>query len=465
MSYKKNLWSIFDPNLPEDQQEDAYITKEKLDHIEDGIETAHKLAEAGGASISIGEVTEGDTAAAEIVDGKLNLIIPKGPKGDQGETGAQGEQGLQGEPGEKGEIGEQGPKGDPGEKGEQGPQGEKGDTPVKGEDYFTDEDIEGIKNVVLDTKKVEPYYDAEKNAFFACGVHVTISAIDGGGVKATWKKNGNHEVTMPDNPTLFGGGDGTERPVYYPATSMTINGGKIQLIGGGNLGDGVVGCSTIIINGGIIAANGGVGAGGDAFYNNKEHNNKVGRAELIINNTEGDGITLCFGSAVSSIGSVGYAKTTINGGNFKWLTAGGSNGYTSNAELIINGGTINVAQGCNRGGIGNIKITVNGGTIANLYAGGETGDTSVTATYDRAELVINGGTITKVSAGTNGGVESTEHVSGIFLNGTIDDSTGTSMGLTKMQPAVNGLSLNGKVLELKSGDIVVASADLSGLNA
>lgn len=468
MAYIKNNWAIFDPDLPEEGQEDSYITKEKLDHIEEGIEKAHELAEGatgGDFNLEIGEVTTGETAAAEITeDHKLNLIIPKGEKGDAGEQGPQGEAGPQGEKGETGEAGPKGDQGEVGPQGEQGPQGEKGDTPVKGEDYFTEGDIEEIKNAVLDSKKTEPYYDTEKNAFFACGVHVTISAIEGGGVKATWTKNGNHEVIMPDSPLLYGGGDGTERPVYYPATSMTINSGKIHMIGGGNLGDGVVGCATVIINGGTIDANGGVGAGGDAYWNKKEHNNKVGRAELIINNTDGE-IRLCFGSGVSSIGSVGFTKVTINGGSFKWLTAAGSNGYTSKAEMVINGGTIDVVQGCNRGGVGNIKITVNGGTINNLYAGGESGDAGVTATYDRAELVINGGTITKVSAGTNGGAESTEHVSGTFLNGVIDDAAGTAIGLTKVQPAVDAISLNGKVLELKSGNTVISTVDLSGLNA
>ena len=43
MAYEKNKWAIYDEHLPEDVQEDAFISKEKLDHIEDGIAEAHGL--------------------------------------------------------------------------------------------------------------------------------------------------------------------------------------------------------------------------------------------------------------------------------------------------------------------------------------------------------------------------------------------------------------------------------------
>ena len=86
MAYIKNKWEIFDPELPEEEQPDSFITKRKLDNIEEGIEAAHELAEKAAGTLEIGEVVQGDEASAEIVDGKLNLVLPKGEKGYRGNS-------------------------------------------------------------------------------------------------------------------------------------------------------------------------------------------------------------------------------------------------------------------------------------------------------------------------------------------------------------------------------------------
>lgn len=54
------------------------LTAEQLNHIEDGIVAA---GENGGSVLTIGTVTSGDTAAASIEDGKLNLVLPRGAGG------------------------------------------------------------------------------------------------------------------------------------------------------------------------------------------------------------------------------------------------------------------------------------------------------------------------------------------------------------------------------------------------
>lgn len=41
MAYTKNKWAVYNPNLEDDDQPDAFITKSKLDHMEEGIEEAH----------------------------------------------------------------------------------------------------------------------------------------------------------------------------------------------------------------------------------------------------------------------------------------------------------------------------------------------------------------------------------------------------------------------------------------
>lgn len=61
--------------------------------------------------LQIGTVTSGDTASAEIVNGRLNLVLPRGEKGATGATGAAGATGAKGDKGDKGDKGETGPQG------------------------------------------------------------------------------------------------------------------------------------------------------------------------------------------------------------------------------------------------------------------------------------------------------------------------------------------------------------------
>lgn len=81
MAYEKQTWNDGD-----------IITKEKLNHIEDGI---------------------------------AGIELTPGPQGEKGDTGAQGPQGPKGDTGAKGD------KGDPGAAGAAGAKGDKGDKGAK----------------------------------------------------------------------------------------------------------------------------------------------------------------------------------------------------------------------------------------------------------------------------------------------------------------------------------------------
>lgn len=145
-------------------------------------------------NLSIGEVTDGDSASATITGTSpnlvLNLTLPKGEKGDpgvegpQGPKGDQGEQGVQGEQGPKGDVGpsinlsigtvQKGdnanasisgtspnyslnltlPKGDKGDTGEQGPQGIQGPEGPQGEKG--DQGIQGIQGQKGDKGDIGP---------------------------------------------------------------------------------------------------------------------------------------------------------------------------------------------------------------------------------------------------------------------------------------------------------------------
>lgn len=82
MAYEKHVWETGE-----------LITKDSLNHIEEGIE---------------------------------NIELTPGPQGEKGDTGAQGPQGEKGDTGDQGPQGEKGDKGDKGDTGEQGPAGANG---------------------------------------------------------------------------------------------------------------------------------------------------------------------------------------------------------------------------------------------------------------------------------------------------------------------------------------------------
>ena len=114
--YNKQTWISYNDTLkPHEQSPDSFLTKVKLDHIEDGIEQANY-------DLVIGDIVVGDASASITVDNvnkvkKINLSIPKG---DTGETGPRG---PKGEKGDTGAVGPQGAKGEKGDTGIQGPQG------------------------------------------------------------------------------------------------------------------------------------------------------------------------------------------------------------------------------------------------------------------------------------------------------------------------------------------------------
>lgn len=97
---------------------------------------------------------KGDTGAT----GPRGEIGPQGPEGPQGLRGLPGEQGQKGD---KGDTGNTGPQGEQGPRGYQGEQGAPGYTPVKGIDYFTDEDVEGIVEEVLELGEFDRYQEKE----------------------------------------------------------------------------------------------------------------------------------------------------------------------------------------------------------------------------------------------------------------------------------------------------------------
>ena len=75
--YQKNTWEIYDYAVPANKQPNAYITKDKLDRIEHGIENAV-------TDFKIGKVSKGTEPSCELVSDEydssiktINMVIPR----------------------------------------------------------------------------------------------------------------------------------------------------------------------------------------------------------------------------------------------------------------------------------------------------------------------------------------------------------------------------------------------------
>lgn len=471
MSYKPNRWNRYNKrkSFRENLENDAVVTAKKLNHMEQGIKEAHD-----NFNIGIGTVTSGDKAAVSITKKdcgckKINFVLPKGEKGDTGLSSYE----LAKLNGYEGSL-EDWLETLKGEQGIQGPQGEKGEngvTPEKGVDYFTQEDIQEMTMNVIKSKKTSPYVDDTTKVLYACGVHVIIdeSNIEGK-TKASWygldgKKT---EILFDSTYTVCGGGDGLNYAVYYPATCITMNSGTVNAICGGNYGEGAVGNSIIIVNGGSFQGWNGPCGGGYAFHNNQNYKNTVGHSEIIINDNNGV-IGNVYGACPCGMGSVGTSKITINGGSIQRLTAGGYDGETCYTYVEVNGGMISSIQGCNRGHVSNIEVLVDAGSITKLYAGAETGNGEANGTYDRCEIIVTGGKITTISSGTNGGVENTDKICGEYVSGIIgNEELAPSLNMVKIgsveelsEKAITSVSLENGTLTFKSGENTNVEVDLT----
>ncbi|MBR2506773.1 MAG: hypothetical protein IKB70_07650 [Bacilli bacterium] len=287
---------------------------------------------------------------------------------------------------------------------------------MKGVDYWTDADKDEIIEDLLGMKPLKPVYDASKGNLYCNGVGVIIedSGTDNT-VIYDLDANTREEIHVPYNTRIFGGGDGSKKPCSYAGSSIVMNSGKVKSLVGGGLGGCNVGSASIVFNGGKISE--GIGAGGSNNHINDDiTGNIVGYSSVVVNG--GEALTL-YGGCATGMGRLGSADIEINGGDIKWVTAGGSNGTTGAVKVVINGGKFTVVQSVNRGSIGSSIITVNGGLIERLYGGGETEDASVTGIYGKSILNIMGGQVNKLASGTSNGVEKSDFISGKYISGVI----------------------------------------------
>lgn len=274
----------------------------------------------------------------------------------------------------------------------------------------------------------EPY--VEGNYLYANGHGLIIEAVDENTNKAAYYLNGQmKEITFKAGIAVIGGAkDGN-----CHSSSIVMNSGNVSIIHGGSYGIGDVSESTIVINGGTVEA---IYGGGHPETNASDYANHTGHAKIVVNNVSGN--PQIFGGGFS-YAITGSAEIIVSDGNFTYVTAGGSNGYTGDSIIEINGGTVQCVQGVNRGNVGQAKITVNGGTVENMYAGVEPGE-GATGSFGHAELHLLGGTVQNLAKGLNNNSSDYivgDYVSGEYRSSAVNEDEAKALGLATVTTVVH----------------------------
>ena len=199
-----------------------------------------------------------------------------------------------------------------------------------------------------------------------------------------------------------------------PQTNILVRDVKIKGVVGGSYFEGMVGHVNIELeNSEFVSIIGGGWCGASL-------DGKVSRMNIAddinIKATNCKISSTLFGGAQGN-GVTDDVRIELNNCEVGWLTAGGSNGMTRDAVVVVNGGSVKVAQSTNRGVVCKAKFILNDGVVNKLYFGGETEDSSVDGLIEDGFVELNGGIVKQFAFGTNDGIELTAN----DIKGTIMD--------------------------------------------
>lgn len=240
----------------------------------------------------------------------------------------------------------------------------------------------------------------------AVGEDAYISWVSGGVTKY---------VGVSANATVYGGSDGRTAPVSVPSTSITMTGGTVRNLVGGNLGakakaplatvsgnvtmhiSGDAKVSNYIAGGGYDNAcvNGTVsltldgvnfaglnpyvngGVWGHGSEGTRDIENGTMDTQAVANRVE---IKVTGSQNIPLLGVGGGGSTKVNSGSLtvtnssvNALYLGGINGETGSCEVTLNNANITDMAATNRGFVGSAVVNVNGGSITNFYTGAAPG--------------------------------------------------------------------------------------------
>ena len=256
---------------------------------------------------------------------------------------------------------------------------------------------------------------ASGNNFFANGTPITISATapedgtpvtfdaeftaTGSSAYISWDDDGTTQYVGVSNAvSVWGGADGSRRPVSVASTSITMTGGTVKNILGGNLGQENAdqnGCSSVTGDVNISITGGSVT---ELIYGGGENNTCVdGTVAITLENVKLG--TNCYVNG----GVLGHGKEGVRN-----IENGTMTTYAVVNKVIINA-TDSTAYVLGGGGSGSTKVkeaivTLNGCTVANLYASGINGE------MEKSSLKATDCTVTGELAATNRGFIKTADV-------------------------------------------------------
>ena len=208
-----------------------------------------------------------------------------------------------------------------------------------------------------------------------------------------------------------------KRPI--PQTNILARNVKIKGLVGGSYFEGMVGHANIEAENCEFVAIMGAGWCGASVNGDATRMNIVDDINIKLTNCKVS--STLFGGAQGN-GVADDVHMELNNCQIGWLTAGGSNGMTRNAEIVMNGGTVTVAQSTNRGIVYKAKLVLNDGVINSLYFGGETEDTTVNGIIEDGRIELNGGVVKSFNFGTNNGVEmAAEDIKGSIRDCVVND--------------------------------------------
>ena len=199
-----------------------------------------------------------------------------------------------------------------------------------------------------------------------------------------------------------------------PQTNMVVRNVKIKGLVGGNYFEGMVGHVNIEAENCQFVSVLGAGWCGAAVNGKATRMNIADDINIKMTNCK---VSSTFFAGSQGNGVADDIHVELNNCQIGWLTAGGSNGMTRNAEIVMNGGSVTVAQSTNRGIVHKAKFVMNDGVVNKLYFGGETEDSTVDGLIEDAFVELNGGQVKEFCFGTNGGVElEAEAIKGLVKN-------------------------------------------------
>ena len=346
----------------------------------------------------------------------------------------------------------EGPQGPQGEQGIQGPQGEKGAdgyTPVKGVDYFTQEEL---NELLYDDSELrgmfivdEPYMTTYNNRpyVFACGRSIVVEGINDE-VVITFAKNdtnpsvGEFRLSAADaaNAIIVGGfgNENINKTRILPATHIHVKNANLLAVHGGCLHNGIVGETNVIIENSTVRE---IVGGGDAgkSINGYPSKNVVTKANVKLTDVKS---TLVFAGGSGGPSNIADCHLELNGNcNIEYLTVGGSNGFVSKGEIIINGGKYECVQMTNRGLVDEAKLVMNGGHANRVYFAGEAEDETVTGIVNHVVFELNNGEIGRLAKGNSNSIEFNGDIKGHIMDCVVVEGDVSMLEVIENKPEVD----------------------------